>query len=315
MVTEQLTQEANEAALSRIGAFDDKLIDRLSQNGLLGAFSDPGFQVSLKKAQLGAASTDHESDYEMLAELLEKRITRADERSLKAATDRAIEIIDKVEPAALDGLTTFYVAANFQPLKLNVNEGLDLLDRLWSQFISIGLPPDRDWLEHLDILDAVRVSQVATVKKFKEYFPGLMSGYSCPGLETGSDRHREARERLETKGLSIPEVEHELRPGYSRLAVSNLMHLEELLKNESGFTEEQKGEVIEVAKEYYKIDKVEEECRDVFMQAVQERPTLEAVREWWDQLPTSINVTAVGRLLALSNATRCDELNILPKLE
>ena len=43
------------------------------------------------------------------------------------------------------------------------------------------------------------------------------------------------------------------------------------------------------------------------MEEWDKRPNLKILREWWDLIPTSFEITSVGNVLAHSNAQRCDK--------
>ena len=73
---QEFTADAADEASVRINKFDEKIVDDLSARDLLDTLADPGFQILLRKAQLQAASTPDEVDYELLSKLLSERAGR-----------------------------------------------------------------------------------------------------------------------------------------------------------------------------------------------------------------------------------------------
>lgn len=70
-----LTQEAREIAIERVGKFEDDLIPKIEKiEGAINAFADPDFQFALTSAHKTAAATERENDYELLSELLIHRV-------------------------------------------------------------------------------------------------------------------------------------------------------------------------------------------------------------------------------------------------
>lgn len=91
-VVAQYTIEASDIASARVSAFDARLVTHMESLELLEAFRDPAFQMLLRKAQIGAASTDREEDYDLLARLLSER-AQQQERRHKASIARAVEVV------------------------------------------------------------------------------------------------------------------------------------------------------------------------------------------------------------------------------
>lgn len=312
-VIAEYSQEANEVGLERIGKFDSELVGRLSAAGYLGAFADPAFQVLLRKAQLGAASTERESDYDMLARLLEDRVARGSERRIRAGVDRAVQIVDQVDESALVGLTVFVAATQFTPVSGDIEEGLDVLDQLHGQLLKSDLPTGPDWLDHLDVLDAVRLSGNLSLKKFSEFFPQHVAGYVAPGLPTDSEERTEALRKLLSVDVSLPEEPHLLKTGHSRISLPTVVAFETGLEQMA--LDEERAAAVRDAASDYGLGRVDHEAVPAFMEAVESRPNLRRLKEWWDSISGTVVVTSVGKVLARANAQRCDELGLLPPLD
>ena len=58
---------------------------------------------------------------------------------------------------------------------------------------------------------------------------------------------------------------------------------------------------------YKQDDKIRKENINFFMEEWDKRPNLKILREWWDNINTNFQITTVGKVLAHSNAQRCDK--------
>ena len=104
------TKEAIAVANERVNKLEDKLIPKmLEYDKSLKVFADPDFQFTLRKAQISAASSDKEEDYDVLSELLVHRAEHGNQRERKLGISKAIEIVDKVSEDALRGLACFHI--------------------------------------------------------------------------------------------------------------------------------------------------------------------------------------------------------------
>lgn len=307
----EYTEEAESTALSRIRTFDEELLGRLAESDILGALADPGVQVLLRRAQVGAACTERPKDHQMLAGLIEDRVRRGSERHVRAGINRAVEVVDQIEESALMGLTVFWAATRFTPAVGPMEQGLDAWESLFSQLIVDELPLGRDWLEHLDILDALRTGQVQKLKRFSEYCSTVLGGYVAPGVEVGSEQEREVRERAAALDVELPDIPHELKPGFKRMPFTNLHALEQAVAATSDLTPEQKHGAVDMAKDPFGLGVVDQSLVEALMERVEARPHLAALKEWWDQIPGTVAPTAVGRVLARANAMRYDTLGLI----
>lgn len=314
---EQFSAEAELIGSRRINDFHSKLVDMFASNQQLGAFSDPAFQVLLRKAQLGAASTDRDSDYDLLVDLLDDRVKRGQDRHVRAGLDQAVQIVDQVDDSALRGLTVLQACQQFSPLHPGLDDGLDTMEKLMAQLMADPLPIGNDWMEHLDVLGAVRVmpAGMANFKEFDDWYPTLMPGYVSAGILKYSEEAARVDRALAEVGLYMPGIEHELRPGWERLPFPGSKALELALIQAPSFPQEQISSALQIARDEYAIDQVLPELTGPFIERLCERPSLAALRTWWKQLPTGATITSVGRVLATANAKRLDALGVLPPLE
>jgi hypothetical protein len=113
--------------------FDRKLVRDLAQDELLNAFADPAFLGLVQRAQINAASTERESDYDLLSKLVTQRAKDKD-RYVAATVQKAVEIIHLTDEAALIGLTVMWMAFVSRPLAGALELGLTALDDTFAEF-------------------------------------------------------------------------------------------------------------------------------------------------------------------------------------
>lgn len=312
------TQEAHHIAEQRIKLFADDLIPKLVKENLLDELKDPSIQILLSESQRTAASSERPADYSLLSELLIHRIEKGRNRNVRAGISRAIEIVDKISDDALLGLTVAFALAQYRPVSGNIFQGLDVLCNLFEKLCYDSLPLDGEWLEHLDILDAVRINSFGTLKKFEEYYCERLSGYVGVGIRRDSDNYAIAIAMLQK--LALPEtllINHDLNEGYVRIPVTNEDEIKniqliislnkDIMPQRVLLTTEQKQTLHQIYALYENNESMSRDIKKKFCDEVIKRPSFNVVREWWNKIPVSFSITAVGRVLAHANAKRNDE--------
>ncbi|MFP3090031.1 hypothetical protein LQZ21_06850 [Treponema sp. TIM-1] len=323
----QFSSEAKKIASERINNFVKCLIPRMAETGSLNAFIDPDFQLLLIEAQKGAASTEREPDIKLLTELLVHRFAKQNDRSARIGISKAVNIVHQIPDKALLGLTVFYAVSQFIPKTGDIEEGLNILDDLFNRIIYDTLPEGTDWLDDLDVLDAIRIGRFRNLKKFEEFYPDKLPGYTCEGILENSEQHNEIIKILQDNKIDPNGfvVKHILSENHLRLNIINKEAIKGLTlkfsvisngniqKTSQKLSDQQKQAVALIAEQYMKIDVPFQENRTAFMKLLDERPSLKKVKEWWNKIGASFNTTSVGRVLAHANAQRCD--NTLPPLD
>lgn len=311
-----LTNEAYALATQRVKEFENNLIPKMMKiEDSMKAFSDPSFQFLLTEASKTAAATEREADYSLLSELLIHRVQNGSNRNMRAGISRAVEIVDEISDDALLGLTVAFAIEKLLPTMGSISEGLDILDNVFKKLCYGLLPVNIEWLEHLDILDAVRVSSFSSLKKIEEYYSERMSGYCVVGIKQGSENHKKAIEILRASDISENVlVNNELNREYVRLDVVNestidLISIVRIIRGipiNIKLTENQKQGLHEIYQMYDNDKSVKKEMKSRFNDELIKRPYINKIREWWNGIPNSFHLTEVGRVLAHSNAKRCD---------
>lgn len=326
-VKEDFTKEAFEVAKIRVIEFENRLMPKMERvEGALQAFAAPSFQLLLVEAQKTAASTERPADYDLLSELLIHRFKKGENRIIRAGINRAVEIVDEISDDALLGLTAFHAVSSFFPTSGNIYEGLDVLDKLYGNILYSELPSGTDWLDHLDILDAVRLNSFGSLKKFDEYYPESLYGYVDVGIRKNSEDFAKAIDIL--KANTLPQdilVDHALNSEFVRIPISNRQQIESLTLTHQSFhqgvfiptsvalSEDQKDAINMIYDLYSQDTNIKSENIRKFMESWNERANLKILRKWWNNLNLGFQVTSVGKVLAQSNAQRCDKN--LPSLD
>ncbi|WP_407360313.1 LPO_1073/Vpar_1526 family protein [Microbacterium sp. LBN7] len=312
-VIAEYTDEAIALVQVRIDALDSRVIETLEGKDQLEAFGDPAFQRTYRKAQSSAASSERETDYDMLAALLSDRAANPRDRRAITGIERAIEIVDMLDDEALRAITIIEAMRKWSPNSASINEGLDVLEALFSQLLDGPLPTGFDWAEHLDILDAARVNHSTEFKKYDDYSAEKLGGYSATGVRTEDVPEFLSPEFPFVRWETLT-MEHELRPGFTRVSTPNIDTLERALRNQ-GAEEPMLDEILVAARSMFGVGQGTDESIQVFKEALRSRPSLNEIGLWWDQIPKHVVATAVGKKLAMGNMIRLDSSNQIPREE
>ena len=306
------THEALEIANARISELDQKVIERFAANDTLDAFVDPAFQHALQKAQVGAAVSDQESDLDLLVGLLESRVTSDRSRHLKASIGRAVELVDQLDGEALNALTVTYAFTEYGPSSPEIIPGLSVLDGLFADLSVTDLPRGKDWMDHLDVLGAIRIQSMSTLLPLAEILSRQLIGYVSPGVETSSLENPEQAYLPEVSN-HLTMVPHELLPGRSRAAYATKQHLRNTVETYNG--PHSADEYIASAAIHVGFGNVDPGATEALGREIAHFPNLHHLQEWWDQIPTAFDLNSVSKALAIANLKRLPGTSQLPGLE
>ena len=324
------SQEAQEIAKKRINRLADDLIPKLVKANFLESLKDPSVQILLTEAQKSAASTERPADYALLSELLLHRVAKGKDRNVRAGVSHAVKIVDEITDEALLALTVAYSVSRWIPISGSLDEGLHALDALFGKIMYACLPTGSAWIEHLDILDAIRINSFGSLKKADQYYPEQLTGYIDVGIDKTSENYQKALEII--KSANLPNdilCDHELRKGFARLQIVSIdrMDLIEIthqqcmningkavvLSVSTKLTDIQKEAIKNIYSLYSNDSALKSENISIFMNKWDEHDNLKKLRIWWDAIPQSYIITSVGKVLAHANAQRCDPM--LPPLD
>ena len=307
---QMVTAEAFEVAKKRVEMLESKLIPRIAEiEGALNEFAKPEFQFALGSAQRTAASSEREIDLELLTELLACRIEKGNQRKVNVGLRCAVEVVNEIDDDALCALTVAHAVTAWMPAHGDCLQGLDILNDLFGKLMYQNLPDNNDWLEHLELLNLIRISNYFQLVKLEEYYEQHLDGYVCAGIKIDSAEFNEATRVLIEANLPVDLLKHnKLIDGYVRLAVpqkeelksSRLLWLKDL-------TENQRDALHRVYELYSKDVKAKQIVHDNFIKAFDERENLKKLRTWRNKISTAFQIKKSGVVIAYSNAKRCDK--------
>lgn len=301
--------QAGAFAEARIQKLEDKVLPKmLSYDKNLSIFGDPGFQILLRKAQIAAASSERENDYEILSDLLLHRAEQNNNRERRLGISKAIEVVDQVDEVALISLSIVYAILKFTPVSTRLDEGLKVLNNLYGKIIENKcLPTDSSWTEHLDLLSAIRLSPkgINSFKTLEEYMPEELRYYFETGFKIDSDEYKLVLEKFKTVGVPLSCFEpHPLKKEYVHLTTSRDVNNILLLFNTPQGTistplSKQQKEAFEYANSInFTLNCKDTEMTDTFWKIWEGYPNLKDVRSWWNKLESYFQITPVGEALA-----------------
>ena len=281
----------------RLNAFGRELIPRIIKiEGALDFFKDPKFQFLLRDAQRTAAKTDRIEDLNLLSELLTCHVAKGNDRKIDAGIHHAIKIVDEIDNDALCALSVACAFKYYVPNNGSVSDGLKDLDNAYKKLMYLNLPEGTDWLEHLDMLGALRLSSQGLVDS-KNHIASQMKGYVCVGIKNDSDELGKAYTILDENHISRSVlIDNECLDGYKRLKFGSLKSIN------PNFLE-----TVNRILSLYSKDKLEmNKVKNSFVKLWDSYEALRTVRYWWSRIPTGFEITYIGRLLAHTNAKRID---------
>ncbi|MCF0125965.1 MAG: hypothetical protein HUJ68_09500 [Clostridia bacterium] len=165
----EYSQDANTTVVDRVEKLENAVMPRiLGIDNALTYFSDPAFQLLLKKAQYSAAATERAEDYLLLSELIVCQIQKGSDRKNRTGISKAIDIVSEIDSDALAALTVAHAVNHFRIVSEDMRNGLQVLNDMFDKLCYTDLPSGMEWLDHLDILGALRISQVGSLKKLPQ---------------------------------------------------------------------------------------------------------------------------------------------------
>lgn len=313
----ELSEEASIIAFERIKTFEDQLINKIAklEDGLK-SFGDPNFQLNLIEAQKTAAGTERSADYDLLSELLIHLVKKGENRETRTGIKKAIEIVGDISDEALLGLTTAHVFLNFVPMSGNIYEGLEILNDMFSNIISNTLPNGVKWIDHLDILNAVRINQISRFPNMRTILSNNFSGYIDIGLRKKSLDYEQAIAILKSVDMHEKDllVEHSLNTDFVRLNIENINSISDLyieIKEDNDkiinkkISKEQQDALKSVYKLYDNSEVLKQQNIVNFLKKWESYTSLKMISDWWDKIPYYFSITAVGGVIAHANAQNC----------
>lgn len=227
----EYTEEARETANERIAKLENCILPKISQvDGMIEAFREPAFQRLLVKAEQEAAVSEQDAAYDLLTALLICHVQKGNNKKNRAGILKATEVVDLIDNNALCALTIMNMVESAIPTLGDVMQGMYVLSDVYSKLEYTDLPEGIDWMEHLELLGAIRLSRNIKLNKFEDFYARALNGYACVGIRKESDNYKTAIELL--KSIQIGERglrDNILLDGYVRLDVPNKDYIERMI--------------------------------------------------------------------------------------
>lgn len=307
------TQEAYRIAEERITSFENKLLPRIEKiENAIPKFADPVLQMQLKNAQRAAAVSESDEDYELLTELIVAHIEKGFDKKNRTGIQKAVEIVGMIDNDALCALTVAHAINSYLPVHGTAKEGLQVLNGLFSKLMYERLPEGIDWLDHLDTLGAIRINVISKMKKFSEYYTMSLNGYACVGIKKQSEEYLRVLDLLASINLNQNSlIDNPFLAGYVCLPVPNKNAIAQItFVNASGERNLDKRELetlFLIWDMYSQDNRLQAEVNKKFMDMWDSFDALKNVRIWWESILRAFSITGVGKVLAHTNAKRCDK--------
>jgi hypothetical protein len=300
-------------AKRRVENFDEKLVNELSRRDLLDAFSDPAFQILLRKAQVAAATTSDDADHELLSKLLAERALHPT-KTMHLIITRSAEVIEYLDQDALLGVTLLFFVYGIIPSWPDPKEALAQWDNMASALTCRPLPTGVGWLNRLSILNAINYQSGFSRINWDIIIFENRPGYVTQGLLAEEAEVIAARLRAIDPELESLVVPHAFSPGRSRVNIGHSSLLIESLRADL----EGSGKLPELEQilKDARVDISENGAiENMFNYIKSDLPHLDAIRTWANDLKGIIQLTPVGRAIGYSNGRRFIPLDGLGSLE
>ena len=294
---------AEDKAKERLDTFTETLLPKLVKSNCIDCFSDPAIQLFFRNTEKTAICTDSKNCYEILSEILIHRVQKKDDYIMIAATNKAVEIADKISEKALLFLTIYLCVNNFYSTNGDIKKGLNNLDNLYKNILNgQDIPYDMKIIDNLEIVGAIKIDPSITYKKFEDFLSLRLNGYSCAGIQINSKSYKKMQEILMSEKLREKElISKSLLKNYVRINISRI----KLLKKRE---EKEKKALIEIYKLYDRSSKKVENAKKEFLQLLESYPNITKVKDWWNKniIKSGVVITPVGRVLGHVNAKNLD---------
>lgn len=302
------TEAARATGQRRSEQLNGRVREVLSREGLLPVLGEPDFQALLTKAQIGAAQTDDELDYMVLTNMLADRARQGNVRSRRIGLDRAIEVVDKVDPIGLKALTCLFLYARVMPAAGLIKPGLEAHDALYGSVLGDDdLSAFPSVLDHLDLLNLVRINTLGGFRNFADYWMHKVPGWQASGLPVGPDTD-EVWQGFARRGLGPAEAKitrHEFDGQAFRLAYVSPAQFRQSLDSLGRYSEAQIDEILAYARTHFGLADDLRPHAPALSSLIDTMPNLSRFRTWVEAQTRSCSFTSAGLIMAKAFAEQC----------
>lgn len=313
---------ARDVAMERLNNYTKTLLPKLVKNEILSAFSEPDFQFAYKSSQKTAMCTERKADYEMLSELLIHKFNNKDNYTVSATVEKAIDEVNHISKDSLMILTVLFSLRAYSPNSEIASKGIDALEELYKKLLNnFELPETTEWIDNLEVINAIRVNTFTTSKKLDDYFCEKFVDYTKRGIKKDSQNYIEIVEKLKNSGIPLDIlIDNEIDKEYVRLSILRKEQINDvIIEMNIGseitikyLTMEQRDTLFNIFDSY---DNETVETKNTFKNMMYSKENFKKLIDWWNNnmINISIDLTSIGRVLAYTNAKRID--NTLPEMK
>jgi len=313
--------EANETANQRINELGIRFMNQIQQvDKNLEMFRDPGFLFFLMDAQKSAASSERDSDIDVIADMLFRRFSNTTEQNSHVLLSRAIEVISQISDDSLltiTVLTSLFLGSGIttpENYPRNFFEDIDCYDRFFEQLLTntvsqCTLPqPQRGltltweesaWAWELELLDLLHFGRRDELPfTYDNLLFDRYSGVIAIGLKKESTEHTNAEKLLSNAHLnSIAMIEHEFDNNYVRLNINSLCDISMM-----DLTESQLECVQNIIQSYIEDDELLKINKNRFIDEWNKRVHLSIVTQLWNGFSSyySFDIPPLGIMISMS---------------
>lgn len=305
-----LTEEARKTAEKRVHEFEPIFVDAIERTNTIAGLAEPAIQDQLLKAQKVAAISDRPTDYHLLAELLAFRIESNDNRSSATNIDYAVEIVNQISDEGLLALTIIMAVNVFTPKENDsLESALAILNTLYQTLLYDELPKSDEWIDHLDILRAVRVTTFSTMGQWEDYFFEVFDGFTKNGIKKNTDVYTIAVNILADAHICADVLQQDpYSTEYVKLKLMNKAAIDQLgVTFPDGHVRKLTETELSAYKNVYDLYDQTVMDKAKFIGIIQNYESVQTVRTWWNGISNQlIQLTSVGMVLGHTNARRID---------
>ena len=96
--------------------------------------------------------------------------------------------MNEIDTDSLLSLSMYFAVSMFTPIASDVSKALSVMDGLFSKIMQHGLlPTGTDWMDQLDVLGCVRISDVMSASKLEDIYLGFLKQRFACGFKKDSD--------------------------------------------------------------------------------------------------------------------------------
>ena len=301
---------AKEKADERFAKFEDKLFNKIDEvKASLEPLKKPELRIFLSEICKSAIQTDSIADYDLLSELLVKRLQHDNDREICSALKIAVQIVPEIDDAALLALTMYYCILEIYIESTNFKNILEVLNKLYGKIHYMNYPKNQNWIEHLELLKCIKTINFYSPIKYLDVFSKRYSSFFEVGINSESENFKKARELLLQEKLpSNLLINHEFNEGYYRLDVLREEDIDKQLVLIKSFNcwiilnDSRKKALREIYNMYEKNIQISKKIRNKILDTLSSYPKIKETADWFNNIPIHIGLTSIGRVIANANS-------------